>query len=299
MTAQSLGHAMSTLVVQELHLWLCFTDMKEQEKVQFLNAPVSQTGLFGDAVESCAQQFSAAQKQTETIKHIMRRMKPAASTLAATLQPARRQWRLPLAAPAPTLQQQTSTRQHCGADRRQDAKPIQPLPNPAASANARGPEMGDPEMEGTAHREMVSTPLPPREEGQVENLLFCFVFVPPLAHSTPLPGTCSVGAEQLQDYIRQDGRPTESLLEAPGAYGCSCGNSSTRSAPYETASALAPWPIPMADSTHYHFSTCTVHKTGLCSEVEPIRRMVFLSPGGPPEMFDQSCAFLFATRVGA
>ncbi len=68
MTAQSLGHVMSTLVVQERHLWLCLTDMKEQEKVQFLNAPESQTSLFGDAVESCAQQFSAAQKQTEAIK---------------------------------------------------------------------------------------------------------------------------------------------------------------------------------------------------------------------------------------
>ncbi len=30
-TAQSLGRAMSTLVVQERHLWLCLTDMKEQE----------------------------------------------------------------------------------------------------------------------------------------------------------------------------------------------------------------------------------------------------------------------------
>ncbi len=90
-TAQSLGREMSTLVVQERHLWLGLTDMKEQEKVQFLNAPVSQTGLFGDAVESCAQQFSAAQKQTEAIKHIMRRRKPAAaSTPAAAPQPARR-----------------------------------------------------------------------------------------------------------------------------------------------------------------------------------------------------------------
>ncbi len=80
LSAQSLGHAMTTLVVQERHLWLCLTDMKEQEKVQFLNAPVSQTGLFGDVVESCAQQFSAAQKQTEVIKHIMHRRKPAAST---------------------------------------------------------------------------------------------------------------------------------------------------------------------------------------------------------------------------
>ncbi len=105
-TAQSLGRAMSTLVVQERHLWLCLTDMKEQEKVQFLNAPVSQTGLFGDAVESCAQQFLAAQKQTEAIKHIMRRRKPAAaSTPAAAPQPARRRGRPPVAAPAPTPQE--------------------------------------------------------------------------------------------------------------------------------------------------------------------------------------------------
>ncbi len=59
-TSQSLGYVMSTLVVQECHLWLCPADM---------NAPVLQTGLFGDAVESIAQQFSAAQKQTEVIKH--------------------------------------------------------------------------------------------------------------------------------------------------------------------------------------------------------------------------------------
>ncbi len=39
--AQSLGRAMSTFVIQEHHLWLCLTDMKEQEKVQFLNAPMS------------------------------------------------------------------------------------------------------------------------------------------------------------------------------------------------------------------------------------------------------------------
>ncbi len=41
--------------------------------------------------------------------------------------------------------------------------------------------------------------------------------------STPHPGTCSVGAELSQDFIRQDGGPTETLSEAPGAYGCSCG----------------------------------------------------------------------------
>ncbi len=57
--------------------------------------------------------------------------------------------------------------------------PSRPPPNPAASASARGPETGDPEMERTARREMVTAPLPPPEEGRVENPLFHFVFVPP------------------------------------------------------------------------------------------------------------------------
>ncbi len=78
-TARSLGRAMSTMVVQECHLWLCLADM-EADKAWFLNAPVSQTGLFGDAVENFAQQFSAAQKQTEAIRHILPRHAAAAST---------------------------------------------------------------------------------------------------------------------------------------------------------------------------------------------------------------------------
>ncbi len=76
-TTQSLGRAISTLVVQERHLWLCLAE-KEQEKVQFLNAPVLQTGLFGDTVKSFALQFSAAQKQNEAIRHIMCWRKPPA-----------------------------------------------------------------------------------------------------------------------------------------------------------------------------------------------------------------------------
>lgn len=37
--------------------------------------------------------------------------------------------------------------------------------------------MGNPEMEGAALREMVTTPLHPLEEGRVENLLFSFISV--------------------------------------------------------------------------------------------------------------------------
>ncbi len=61
--ARSLGRAMSTLVVQERHLWLCLVDIGTPTK----SVPVSQTGLFGDAAGNLAQQFPAAQEQTEAI----------------------------------------------------------------------------------------------------------------------------------------------------------------------------------------------------------------------------------------
>ncbi len=53
--ARSVGRAMSTLVVQECHLWLCLADMRDTDKVRFLNSPVTQTGLFSGMVENLAQ----------------------------------------------------------------------------------------------------------------------------------------------------------------------------------------------------------------------------------------------------
>ncbi|XP_051564714.1 uncharacterized protein LOC127447139 [Myxocyprinus asiaticus] len=70
-TARSLGQAMSTLVVQEHHLWLNLVEMGEADKARFLDAPISQVGLFGDAVEDFAQQFSMVKKQTEASQHIL------------------------------------------------------------------------------------------------------------------------------------------------------------------------------------------------------------------------------------
>ncbi len=61
---------------------------------------------------------------------------------------------------------------------------------------------------------------------------------------TPHRGTCSVGVE-LPEYIQgQDSGPTETFLEAPGAYGGRSGSNPARLASYETASALASWPSP-------------------------------------------------------
>ncbi len=79
-TARALGQTMSTLVVQEHHLWLTLVDMRESDKHRFLDSPISQAGLFGEAVEDFAHQFSAAQKQTEAFRHILPRRSAAVST---------------------------------------------------------------------------------------------------------------------------------------------------------------------------------------------------------------------------
>lgn len=146
-TASSLGRAMSTLVVQECHIWLSLADMRDTDKVRFLNASVSQTGLFGDAVENLAQQVLAAQKQTEAIRHILPRRPAAASTLptAAVPQPAHCRGQSPATATAHAshLQQPPSGAMELGAGRL--PLPSWPPSNMAVSRRARGPGTGDPE----------------------------------------------------------------------------------------------------------------------------------------------------------
>ncbi|KAI2647677.1 Chitin synthase 3 [Labeo rohita] len=78
-TAQALGRAMSNMVVQERHLWLNLAEMRDAGKVRFLDAPISQAGLFGKTMEEFAQQFSAVKQQTEAIKHILPRHAVSAS----------------------------------------------------------------------------------------------------------------------------------------------------------------------------------------------------------------------------
>ncbi len=63
-TKVTLGKRVSTMVVQEPNLWLNLAEMRDVDKARFLDAPISQAGLFGDTVEGFAQQFSAVQQQT-------------------------------------------------------------------------------------------------------------------------------------------------------------------------------------------------------------------------------------------
>ncbi len=108
--ARALGQTISTLVVQERHLWLTLEDMRESDKHRFLDSPISQAGLFGEAVEDFAQQFSAAQKQTEAFRHILPRRSAAVSTPPPAAAPpsARRRGRPPADAfsriPCPTME---------------------------------------------------------------------------------------------------------------------------------------------------------------------------------------------------
>ncbi|KAL0201385.1 hypothetical protein M9458_004572, partial [Cirrhinus mrigala] len=76
------------------------------EKVCFLDAPISQVGLFGDTVEEFAQQFSMVKKQTEAIKHILLRRAVSANPALPRqqLSPAPRRGRPP-ARTAQALQQ--------------------------------------------------------------------------------------------------------------------------------------------------------------------------------------------------
>ncbi len=70
--------------------------------------------------------------------------------------------------------------------------------------------------------------------------------------STPHAGTRSVGVELLEYVQEQDGGTTETVSEAPGAYGGCSGGHTAGAAPYETASTLAPWPSPEVGVAERH-----------------------------------------------
>ncbi|KAL0157079.1 hypothetical protein M9458_048325, partial [Cirrhinus mrigala] len=70
-TAQAIDRSMASLVVLERHLWLTLTEINDVDKVPFLDAPVSPTGLFGPAVEGFGERFSAAQKTSQAMRHFL------------------------------------------------------------------------------------------------------------------------------------------------------------------------------------------------------------------------------------
>ncbi len=162
-TARALGQTMSTLVVQERHLWLTLADMRESDKHRFLDSPIF------------AQQFSAAQKQTEAFRHILPRRSAAVSTPppAAAPPPAHRRRRPPAAstsAPARPQQQPSQWPQH-GAGRRKAARPAPA--KPVKCQGRRRPWDGRPGASGSCSSGDGDSTTPSPGGGPGGEFLFC------------------------------------------------------------------------------------------------------------------------------
>ncbi|KAI2664149.1 ORF V: Enzymatic polyprotein [Labeo rohita] len=164
-TARSLGQVMSTVVVQERHLWLTLAQMADVDKARFLDAPISQGGLFGDTVEDFAQQFSAVQKQTEAIKHILPRRNSATTSAGLNL-------RLPVAEGAPLRPLKHQLRplpRHTMPDWQPDVElaagerrcpRLRDRPGTPAGELRSVPDVGNPEVEEIALWGTTTSPLP-------------------------------------------------------------------------------------------------------------------------------------------
>ncbi len=69
----------------ECHLWLNLTEIREKEKVFLLDAPISRSGLFGEAVSSVVEKFRSAKTQSAALKQIMPRRMRDHSTPSSSL----------------------------------------------------------------------------------------------------------------------------------------------------------------------------------------------------------------------
>ncbi len=82
-TAHAIGRSMAAMVSTERHLWLNLTGIKERNRSFLLDAPVSPSGLFGDAVNSVATRFREAKRYEEAFVRFLPR-RAQASGLSTT-----------------------------------------------------------------------------------------------------------------------------------------------------------------------------------------------------------------------
>ncbi len=282
-TARALGQTMSTLVVQERHLWLTLADMRESDKHRFLDSPISQAGLFGEAVEDFAQQFSQVQGQSVHLS-----VEPGCPCLACrsrgptgegrdTAGPSSRDGVRALQRPLLHRSQETrwvtsnlgpacSEPGPCQAPVQDvDAEtPLSMRPSLRLGCSDRPerrllPCLDPPSIPLCVRRASIPVgpplraPQPVGASGQpgkeqtlpyAEDLFSRQGVGLGQPHSTSLRGACSVNAEMPGVSPAQEGGSTETFSEAPGAYGILSRYHAARIASYETASALASRPSP-------------------------------------------------------
>ncbi len=82
-TARAVVRSMAGSVAAERHLWLNLTEI--HEKVFVLDAPISQSGLFGEAVSSVVEKFRSAKTQSAALKQFMPRRTRDDSTPSSSL----------------------------------------------------------------------------------------------------------------------------------------------------------------------------------------------------------------------
>lgn len=88
---------------------------------------------------------------------------------------------------------------------------------------------GDPEMEGAALREMVNGPLPPPEEGRMENLLF--LFSPPLTSWSVVPKTLTEGTGSCDGPVSDHTHSSLSPVSSCGRFCLNAGKCCTHADP--------------------------------------------------------------------
>ncbi len=84
-TARAVGRSMAGSVAAERHLWLNLTEIREKEKVFLLDAPISQSGLFGEVVSSAVEKFRSAKTQSAALKQFMPKRMRDYSTPSSSL----------------------------------------------------------------------------------------------------------------------------------------------------------------------------------------------------------------------
>ncbi len=72
-TARAVGRSMAASVAAERHLWLNLTEIREREKTFLMDAPISQSGLFGEAVSAVVDKFRSAKTQSAALSQFMPR----------------------------------------------------------------------------------------------------------------------------------------------------------------------------------------------------------------------------------
>ncbi len=276
-TAQAIGRSMASLVVLERHLWLTLTEIKDADRVSFLDAPISPSGLFGPAVKGFAERFTEAQKVSQAMRHFLpKRSSPAAAQshprTAPTQQPAK---------PAPAVYdtqqprgRSRSARRHPPPKRQGPRLKIALDPAPPASSWSAGQEEervesrhGRTAHQKSSHEKPLGTPFfrQKRTVSQPTNIVPHGLS----SHESGDSARTRSGHSETRGHLQERHRsPTQSVSENAGPYGRSIASVTAGPAPHAPPSTL----VETTGSTQRMASRTLAYQgeSGLCNSPDPL-----------------------------